>query len=75
MDLGTLSGLIALAMSAVSLWLGWRSDNATRRRMEDFTRTNERQSGQIESLIEQVGASTKQSDELIELVKRLIDRI
>lgn len=43
--------------------------------MEDFTRTNDRQSGQIESLIEQVGASTKQSDELIVLVKRLIDRI
>ena len=75
MDLGTLSGLIALAISGVSLWLGWRSDNATRRQMEDFTRTNDRQSGQIESLIEQVGASTKQSDELIELVKRLIDRI
>ena len=75
MDLGTLSGLIALAMSAMSLWLGWRSDNATRRQMEEFTRTNERQSGQIESLIEQVGTSTKQSDELIELVKRLIDRI
>ena len=82
MDWGTISGLVALAMSGASLWLGLRSDNATRRRIEDFTKTNERlseqnerQSGQIEALIGQLGAATKQSNKLIEVVKLLINRI
>ena len=75
MDWGTLSGLVALAMSGVSLWLGLRSDNATRRRIEDFTEVDERQSGQIESLMERLSASMKQSDELIGVVKLLINRI
>ena len=64
-------GLIALAISVLSIWLGWRSDNATRKRLTDYAKSNERQAYQIDELLNQARSHLEQSKLLIELVRDL----
>lgn len=54
MDFTTILGIIALAISTVSLWRGWRSEADIKKRFDDFNRANERQANQIDALIEVV---------------------
>lgn len=54
MDFTTILGIIALAVSIVSLWRGWRSEGDIKKRFDDFNRANERQANQIDALIEVV---------------------
>ena len=61
MDFTTILGIIALAISIVSLWRGWRSDAVIKKLSDDFNQVNERhstqnerQSNQIDALIEVV---------------------
>ena len=73
-SVGTISGLIALAMSALALWLTWRSDNTNRKRNDDSSKANERLSDQVGSLIEQSNSLIEQSNSLIAIVRLLIER-
>ena len=61
MDFTTILGIIALAISIASLWRGWRSDAVIKKLSDDFNQVNERhstqnerQSNQIDALIEVV---------------------
>ena len=61
MDFTSILGIIALAISIVSLWRGWRSDAVIKKLSDDFNQVNERhstqnerQSNQIDALIEVV---------------------
>lgn len=61
MDFTTILGIIALAVSILSLWRGWRSDAVIKKLSDDFNQVNERhstqnerQSNQIDALIEVV---------------------
>jgi hypothetical protein len=71
MDLGVAIGLIALAVSCVSMGQGWWSDNATRNRLDDINKANDRQADQIDSLIELNRSNLEQTNRWIDLLDRL----
>ena len=52
MDVGDITGWIALLISALALWLGWRSDNAARKSNEELLEMHRREVGRVDRLIE-----------------------
>lgn len=51
MDIGDITGLLALALSAAALFLGYRSDNTTRKFLEDIQKTRDREAKRVDMLI------------------------
>ena len=62
MDFTTILGIIALAVSILSLWRGWRSEAVIKKLSDNFNQVNERHSTQNER-------QSNQIDALIEVVK------
>ena len=52
MDTGDILGWIALLISALALWLGWRSDNVARRLNEELSDMHRREAERVDRLIE-----------------------
>lgn len=52
MDTGDILGWVALIISALALWLGWRSDNAVRKLNEELSEIHRRESRRVDRLIE-----------------------
>ena len=56
MDFTTILGIIALAVSILSLWRGWRSEGVIKKLSDDFNQVNERHSTQNERQSNQIDA-------------------
>ena len=52
MDTGDITGWIALVLSALALWIGWRSDNATRKLTNELLKLHRREVERVDKLIE-----------------------
>lgn len=51
MDISDTPGLLALALSGLSLWLGWRRDNTTRKLIESVRKASDRDAKRVDRLI------------------------
>ncbi len=52
MDIGDITGWIALLLSALALWLGWRSDKSARKLTEELLEMHWREVERVDKLIE-----------------------
>lgn len=68
MDFSILLGVVALVISIISLWQGWRTGGVIKKTFDDFNRANNRQSEQNERQADQI-------DALIKAVNLLIERL
>ena len=54
MDTGDILGWAALIISALALWLGWRSDNAARKLNREILEMHRREAERVDRLIEYI---------------------
>ncbi len=44
--------MVAIALAAISLWLGWRSDNRTKNFLEELRNAHRRESDRVDKMLE-----------------------
>ena len=52
MGIGEIAGIVALIISALSLWQGWRSDVANKKLRDELLESYRRESRRVDILIE-----------------------